>query len=346
MGKGEQSPHELPKETRERVSSNAAALRREREKDANIQFLYALYRGKWERSGGHADPATFKDVSPGVLKWAQDADREMKRRLEDPGNTAVMRGTALELFLGVEIEEQKWFGGEVVRVAAVDDFANSLDLAIEWERDEELGVVPRLAVDFTTSERDDVLDKKLKKLSEGTSVNFFRSKAESFEGRVNDLPMVILGVNADVLSEAAERLVSGSRVDHDYPLKEILLRQAAIQVGLQIRKLGANLAAGAFDRTSRRPAARTAIGAYVDGLRNNPNFTRDMTHAVEILCAIPEEEMRYYLQSKHKVTRLRTLLAVHKRLAVQLASIEQSHPETERIAASLKLTMKLERKDA
>lgn len=314
----------------------------EREKAMNLDYLFSVYRAKWLASGGHTDPATFAHETEAKVKWAQGADQEMRLRLKEPGTSELLRGTAMELFLGVELEEQRWFGGEVVRVAAADDFANSLDLAMEWPEDEELGIVPRLAIDFTTAEGDQTISKKLAKLGKGTSVNFFRSKVEDYEGRVEDIPMVILGLNGDVLSEVGAALLRGEKMSPDHPLRALLLRQAEIQVGLQIRKLAADLVANALEDRPNSPVTRAAVRAYADGMRGDPGFSKDVTRVGEILRSVSEYDMAYFLKDRRAATRLRHLLAIHRRLGEQLASADAEHPQAKRLASSVKLSRRLE----
>lgn len=312
-----------------------------------LEYLFATYRAKWIASGGHADPSTFLGAPESLRKWGMDADKIMRKTIDQPGDESVVRGTALELFLGVEIDQQRWFGAEVVRVAAVDDYSNSLDLALEFPFDAELGIVPRLAIDFTTAESRDVLDKKLKKLGKGTSVNFFRSKVEkndrgeAFEGRVEDLPMVILGVNGAVLSEVGASLRRGEKIGPDHPVKAVLLRQAEIQVGLQIRTLAAEFARNALRNMPTEISTRRAVEAYAAGFESGSDFLKNIPAIRDVMKSVPVGGMEYYL-GKGTTSRLRNLLAVHKGIERQLAKTDERNPEARRLGKSIRLSQALQ----
>ena len=317
------------------------------ENDGKLGFLFATYRAKWIATGGHADPNSFLGAPESLRKWGADADRTMRKTIDEPGDESSVRGTGLELFLGVEIEEQRWFGAEVIRIAAADDYSNSLDLALEFPYDRELGIVPRLAIDFTTAEKQEILDHKLKKLGKGTSVNFFRSKVEkndrgvAFEGRVEDLPMVILGVSGKVLADVGAALRRGEKIGPDHPIKAILLRQAEIQVGLQIRTITAELMNNALRNMPTDAPTRKAVEAYSTGFESGGGFLSNVAAIRDIVKTIPVGGMDYYL-GEAATNRLRNLLAVHGNLERQLASTNEQHPEVREMARSIRLTRTLQ----
>jgi hypothetical protein len=309
----------------------------EKEKTMAVDYLFTVYRAKWMASGGHPDPAAFKNIEPGKLKWAQDADREMKMRLREPDDITILRGTAMELFLGVEIEEQRWFDAEVVRVAAVDDFANGLDLALEWDRDEELGIIPRLAVDFTTAEHEKVLDKKLEKLRKGTSVNYFRSKVEkrqgdAFEGRIEDIPMVILGLDKEMLAEIGAAAMRGEKITPIHPVRELIVRQARAQVGSQIRELGARMMEEMVRVRGRlEERAGLFVDDYLEEARQENSQTTKPTWLEGFLRQAPAHVMSRFL-GRREAMRLRHLLGIQRRLAEQPVS-DESRPDLARFAS-------------
>jgi len=334
------------------ASAKRAAIESRRRVDlvedgSRLGFLFATYRAKWLATGGHADPNSFLGAPETLRKWGADADKTMRKSIDQPGSESNVQGTGLELFLGVEIEDQRWFGAEVVRVAAVDDYANSLDLAIEFPYDGELGIVPRLAIDFTTAETQSVLNHKLEKIGKGTNVNFFRSKVEkndrgeAFEGRVEDLPMVILGVNKDVLSGVDASLRRGEKIGPDHPIKAILLRQAEIQVGLQIRTITAEIMNNALRNMPTDAPTRKAVEAYSTGFESGGGFLSNVAAIRDIVKTIPVGGMDYYL-GEAATNRLRNLLAVHGHLERQLASTNERHPEVRGMAKSIRLTRTLQ----
>ncbi len=317
------------------------------ERMEDLNFLFATYRAEWIASGGHADPSTFHGAPESLRKWGMNADRTMRMTIDQPADESIVRGTALELFLGVEIERQRWFGAEVVRVAAVDDYSNSLDLALEFPFDAELGIVPRLAIDFTTSESNDVLSKKILKLGKGTSVNFFRSKVEkngrgeAFEGRVEDLPMVILGVNGKVLSDVGASLRRGEQVGPEHAIRTVLLRQAEIQVGLQIRTIAAEFARNALRNMPTDAATLRAVEAYATGFESGGDFLANVSAIRDIMRSVPVGGMDYYL-GRQATNRFRNLLAVHANLEARISETNRQDPEASRMAGSIKLSRRLE----
>lgn len=320
----------------------------DREKAMNLDYLLTVYRAKWLAGGGPTDPNSFAGVPEVTKKWAAGEVETIRSSFtDDPAGEHVVRGAALEMFLSVEMEQQRWFDAEVARVSTFDDYRNGLDLVLEWPADPDLGVVPRLAIDFTTSKNPRGLDDKLAKLKRGTNVNFFRSKIEKtgdapFEGRIEDIPMVILGLDADVLSEIGAAQLRGEKMTPDHPLRALLLRQAEIQVGMQIRKLAADLVANALDDRPNDPVTRRAVLAYANGMRNDPEFTKDVSRVAEILRSIPAYDMGYFLQDRRAATRFRHLLGIHRRLTEQLASADEQHPDAMRLASKVKLSRRLE----
>lgn len=314
-----------------------------REHAMNVDYVHTLYRAKWLASGGPTDPSTFAGLPEPTKQWAKKEVEAIRLSFtDDPNGEHVIRGAALETFLSVEIEQQRWFDAEVVRVSTFDDYRNGLDLVLEWQEDEELGIIPRLAVDFTTAQSPETLSSKLAKLNKGTNVNFLRSKAEDFEGRVEDIPMVILGLNAEVLSEVGADLLRGGKMTPDHPLRALLLRQAEIQVGLQIRKLSADLVANALEERPNDPDTRKAVRAYADAMRADPSFTKDVARVADIVRSIPPYDLEYFLGSPRDATRLLHLLGIHRQLEKQLASADTQHPETKRLASSIRLSQRLE----
>ncbi len=308
----------------------------------DVRLLHATYRAKWIASGGHPDPSSFLGVPEGMRKWAMDADANMRKNIDDPGSVGNVYGTGHELFLGVEIKDQRWFDARVIRIAAVDDYSNSLDLALEFPYDPELGIYPRLAIDFTTAVKQDVLDHKLEKQGRGTNVNFFRSEEETrdgrpFEGRVEDLPIVILGVDGKVLAEVGAALRRGETIGPDHPIKMVLLRQAVIQVGLQIKELAAKFMGNALRNRPSDRRTLEAVRAYSEGFQSGGDFLQDVSAIRDILRTVPADGMDYYL-GKRATNRFRNLLSIHRSLERQIASTGTSHPAADEMMRTIRLS--------
>ena len=319
---------------------------RTREEVADAELLFATYRAKWIATGGHPDPRSFSSFPDTMIKWGMDADATMRKTIEEPGSTGVVYGTGLELFLGVEIEAQRWIEAQVIRIAAVDDYSNSLDLALEFPYDPELGIYPRLAIDFTTATDPEVLRHKLEKQGRGTNVNFFRSKEEvrdggPFEGRVEDLPIVILGVNGTVLSDVGAAIRRGETIGPDHPIKTVLLRQAYIQVGLQIRELAATFVGKALRNMPTEQKTLAAVWAYAKGFQSGDEFLRDVSAIRDILKTVPADGMGHYL-GDHATNRFRHLLSIHRSLESQIESPGAHHPAADEMMKTIRLSQTLQ----
>lgn len=145
------------------------------------------------------------------------------------------------------------------RTTKFDDFTNGVDAVIEWEPEEGGAVVPRLAVDFTTSMSKETVKAKLRSLRSGAKVKYFRSQVQFAGDQPLEMslyvPKVILGLDsrfvADLAADAAERVrtkslraVAGEtarsiqtvdpRAFAEHPVQMLLLRQAKVQLDQQM----------------------------------------------------------------------------------------------------------------
>jgi hypothetical protein len=280
-----------------------------------------------------------------MKRWAADEEERIRATFtNNPDDEKTIRGSANEMFIGVESQDQNWFGAEVSRVSTIDDYRNGIDFLMELPRDPELGIDPVCGFDVTCSEADEILTRKERKLGKGTKVDFFRSKlrrvnGKPLEGAVDNVPMVILGVNRSILSKVGAALRRGEKIGPDHPIKAVLLRQAEIQAGLQIRKLGADLMTEALNNMPRDPDTRRVVEEYAERFRADDAFYRNVPAIRDLLRQISGAGMTYYIGERNR-TRLRHLLAVHAHFERQLETIDETRPDVRRMAGSVRLSQR------
>lgn len=311
------------------------------ENATDLGFLFATYRAKWLASGGHTDPSTFLGAPETLRKWASNADQTMRNTIDNPGDASNVSGTGHELFLGVEIADQNWMEANVIRVTAADDYANGIDLAIEVPYDPVLGIFGVCGFDFTTNPNEATLSHKLEKNDRGTRMNFFRSKLDvregaPYEGPKENIPMVILGVNRDILSQVGSALRRGEKIGPEHPIKAILNRQAEIQIGLQIRTLATSMMDNALANMPRDAEMRRIVEEFAASVRADTGFLRNVSAVRDMVKYVSAEGMAYYL-GRPAAERLRNLLAVHGHLEKAIAKTDMERPEVRRLAQSIKL---------
>lgn len=320
--------------------------RREAAERENIAFLLDRYRELWA-AVAPIDPGKFKSIPESMKRWAASEVESIRATFPDDGNAEHrVRGDALEAFAGIEIARQRLIDAEVVRVSTLDDYANGVDLVLEFARDPVTGFVPRCAVDLGSAGTPDGARGKLSKGGKGAEVRFFRSKVEKVgadgaEMRLRDIPMVILGLNATILAELGAAARRNEAIGPDHPLKAVFLRQAEIQVGLQIQTLAADFVRFAIDRMPSDGATLGAVSACADGVRAETNFLADVPKVRDILKNVPAAGLAHYLGTR-EATRFRHLLAIHESLSEQIASVDETHPEARRISETTTLSRVLQ----
>jgi len=171
----------------------------------------------------------------------------------------------LELFLITEIENSAILGdGYVFRTTDYDDYCNHVDAVVEQDVDESF--TPRLAVDFTTSRIDKVISGKMTRVKRGAHIKYYESESEDLKGNQAEMslervPAVVLGFDEKYLDVIAKFAYKNKRkvskrgefnqqitedtiplpVFKDHPFREVLLKQALIQLDLQINIASATI---------------------------------------------------------------------------------------------------------
>lgn len=320
--------------------------RRETAQREDIAFLLGRYQERWA-AVAPIDPSLFKNVPDSMKRWAADEVVRIRETFQDDKNGEhVVRGDALEAFAGIEIPKQRWIEAKVVRVSTLDDYANGVDLVFEFARDPVTGFVPRCAVDLGSTGTPEGARSKLSKGGKGAEVRFFKSEVEKIgedgvEMQLRDIPMIILGVNATILAELGAAARRGEELGPDHPLKAVFLRQAEIQVGLQIQKLAADFVRVAIDNMPSERATLGAVNACANGVRTDLDFFRDVSRIRDILRGVPFEGLVHYLGPR-EATRFRHLLAIHASLSDQISAVDETHPDARRISETTTLSRSLQ----
>ncbi|MEI6511584.1 MAG: hypothetical protein WCO25_06155 [Candidatus Uhrbacteria bacterium] len=311
----------------------------------NIDYLRAAYRPQWLANGGPIDPNSFESVPDSMKRWAADEVVAIRATfLDDKSAEHVGRGEALELFAGVELSRHRWLGAEISIASTVDDYRNGVDLIGEFV-DPETGEHAQCALDLGSTRTAEGADKKLKKGKRGAEVQFFRSKVQKENGKfvetsLKDIPMVILGVTGAVLSELGAAVRRGETIGPDHPIGVVFLRQAEIQVGMQIRQLAADFVANALENMPSDPATLLAVRTYAERIRSGDDFLRDVSTIRDIMRSVPNDGKAYYLGPR-EATRLRHLLIIHNVLSQKIATVDETRQDVRRISEQATLTQRL-----
>lgn len=168
------------------------------------------------------------------------AARELDMSLGPTGH--LLEGILVDL-----IEERQMFGDAVVlRASRFDDLFNGVDAVLEWARDAQYGVFPRLAVDFSVSNSSNGTGGKKAKRGEAMYVKYLRSHFERGGGRARelslDVPGVVIRVPRDAFKAAARAAMErGEKADsHDLAVPE-LRRMIVEQTSVQMSKRAVDL---------------------------------------------------------------------------------------------------------
>lgn len=171
------------------------------------ELVYDKYVSEYIKQKPEMDD--FSDIYPKEeIKEDKDKLTEIKERRKFK---KTKRSEILEAVLARQIEEANWLGENcfISQVCEYDDVINHTDLVAEFrERDEIL----RLAIDITTTEKTEDLEKKIEKIEKEidsgrlTSLKYclFEETEPYYKGKIKMLPRVIIGTNKDGVKELSE----------------------------------------------------------------------------------------------------------------------------------------------
>ena len=280
-----------------------------------------------------AEPESFTRVGTSEQRredqQRQDA-QEAVYRAEREQKPELAFGSLLEAFMQTELARQDWFGARFVRSSKYDDFWNGTDGILEWLGDRPETSV-RLALDFTVAEGEDNLKYKLGKVQRGVQIKNFRSTVADARGRAHEsslsnVPMVILGVDRAALRRMLQETDGDAEKLEEHPVRSLLVEQAFVQVGLQVREVAARLVGNVVGREGAVSAElRAAVEAYQAGMKSDRSFTKNVAGIAELFSGIPADEFGRGFQNKDQGSRLYQLLGVFGALRERRDRIRDEH---------------------
>ncbi|HBP00421.1 TPA: hypothetical protein DD617_04530 [Candidatus Uhrbacteria bacterium] len=127
--------------------------------------------------------------------------------------------------------------------------------------------------------------------------------------------MVILGVDRATLRKILEETNTDREKLAEHPIRALLVEQAAIQTGLQVRELCARLVGNTIGRDEKiSERIRTAVQMYREGIKSDREFTKKIDVVADLFSGIPKEELTQAFQDKDQADRLFQILHVYKKI--------------------------------
>lgn len=329
---------------RETVARAEALVQRDRkrvplEASRDIRVVAKKYERLAEYAEAPVDIRSFRHVSDNRREKDYAYQRSVASRFAPaPVENGVDYGGFLENVMEVELGRQDWFGAAFVRSTKYDDYLNGVDGVFEWPSDDPRNAF-RLAIDFTVSENDSLLEKKLSKVERGVDVKYFRSPSRAtknpYETSLRGQPMVILGIDRETLRNVIKETGGDPEKMREHPIRSLLLRQAIRQVELQVRSLSAQLVGNVIGREARvSENLRASVERYKERMRENPKFARDASSVVELMDGLSREDMYSGFRDQEQAHRLQQLVGIQRRLRERLDEIKSSGADLLTLRAS------------
>ncbi|MFA6215721.1 MAG: hypothetical protein WC768_04075 [Patescibacteria group bacterium] len=148
----------------------------------------------------------FAEVFSAEVRALDQGKVERIKRQQEGSRT--MRSSILEYIIHHHAEASDWVAGKsgecyTSQTTEFDDIFNHTDMVFEWSRD---GKIYRLAVDVTSSEKDERIQEKeaqiRKEIEAGTlgSIKYFKSQIEPEKiGRITNVPKVIIAFSREMI---------------------------------------------------------------------------------------------------------------------------------------------------
>lgn len=194
-------------------------------------------------------------------------------------------GDILEAIVFDMIKRCEWFGNGVrpVKTSKFDDYKNGVDILVDLEHSRK---PLALAIDVTFGFKG--MQKKvadiISKIDEGklSFVRYYRSEDGSFEGKVNNIARVVVGVEMDAVQKMAEYWIRNEDQKlRDHYAQTLILSEIAIQ----LRE---------YARYARRKGNNHAAQVY----------EADLEKIETILAEKPDEHMENYDRVYDCITRV------------------------------------------
>lgn len=319
------------------VSQQQESIIRLRQEFGALSEREARLKDQYERLSDElvpsVEPESFTRVgSPEQRRKDQERQdaQEDVYRAEREQMPELAFGSLLEAFMQTELSRQDWFGARFVRSSKYDDFWNGTDGILEWPGDRPETSV-RLALDFTVAEGEANLKRKLGKVQRGVQVKYFRStvadaRGRAYESSLSNVPVVILGVDRATLRRTLQETNGDAEKLEEHPVRSLLVEQAFVQVGLQVREVAARLVGNVIGREGAVSAElRAAVESYQAGMKSDRAFTKNVAGIAELFSGIPADELGGGFQNKDQGSRLHQLLGVFDALRKRRDRIREEH---------------------
>lgn len=211
--------------------------------------LKAYYN--WFENKRFTDPSYRKtldemDASTYLAPEEIARDKEMVKNLDrQHGREKHLRGEILES-AAENFDTAGWFGeGQLIPATKYDDYINHTDAYLFWQRN---GKIIPLAIDFTTSQDQEVLEKKFKRIEKGlqakrmTTIKYFDPEVIDSDKPLTFVPRVVIIINEAALEDLVKNLIVNpdspakkARAIADHQLKDELLQEIKNQLENQIK---------------------------------------------------------------------------------------------------------------
>lgn len=146
------------------------------------------------------------------------------------------RAIIAEAIIADRAEKDNWFGENcfIALASEYDDVYNHTDLILEFDEE---GGVTRLAVDVTTAENYETLEKKRinirKDIESGklTSLKYFISEIDDTQGKISGLPRIIINISKEDVKELSELIVNKENKKlSKHPIQDEILQDVKDQL--------------------------------------------------------------------------------------------------------------------
>ena len=161
--------------------------------------------------------------------------RDIKSRFEEDKNK--IPATVLEAIVMEQSELSEWFGphASTLRTTEFDDFVNGVDLVVEFNEPERSSSHLALGVDVTFGAS--TIQKKFRRIKDEidagqlASVKYFRSQNSRFQGRLSQIPRIVIGIEKENLQNLAALWVQGKKKELGiHPVQRLILVEARRQL--------------------------------------------------------------------------------------------------------------------
>ncbi len=281
-----------------------------------------FYDGLHASSANELTPRSFRFVGTEETRTAHQRIQDHKAqnfKQQEEQHPQLGFGALLETFMRVELSRQDWFGANYIQTSRHDDYENGVDGMLEWSEGEE-GSSIRLAIDFTTAESNIVLKKKLEKMERGVSVKYFRSSLRDRKGHFQEeslsgVPMVILGMDRALLRKILQETGGIKEQLSEHQIRALVIEQAAVQIGYQVREMIARLVGNIFGREGNVSKTLVqAVDQFIKEKLHDLSVQKNIAAITELFSGITRDEFAKGFQDKTQGERLWQIIRIYRQL--------------------------------